>query len=256
MFEAGIKLGLKTKPYIIQFLVQQLFRSCTEDYVLAFPFFKYFQQLLLYRELTLDDHNLTDSYLEADISDDAFLRSVYSVLDYSRVTGIDRYTSNQSARLIVLQFLESAHSISDDTLHDHVRKLIRSLVKMNRDKVFVRQSMVGSEKFGEKLRCWQALCVMVRYVDQELLNEILEPSMATMADACAHAIRVHMELFMGALAHSYLDIILPRLLALLKVFNHSQQVRKRAVYSAYHSPDWHHIYAGSLLVLCYHWISH
>jgi hypothetical protein len=219
-----LALGAKTKPYVIQFLAYRLFRACAEDHALSFPFFKYFQKLLLYREPLLDDHNITDSYHDGDGSDGAYLRSVYSVLEYSRVTGIDRYTSNQSVRVIIMQFLETCSSVQDSVLKTYVQDLIVSLVKLNRDKQFVRQSMVGSEKFGEKLRCWQVLCVLVPYVDEELLQKILDSCLKTMSDPCAHAIRVHMELFLAALANVYPDILIPRILGLLKVFNHAQQV--------------------------------
>lgn len=224
LFELILALGAKTKPYVIQFLAYRLFSACAKDHTLSFPFFKYFQKLLLYREPLLDDHNLTDSYHDCDGSDGAYMRSVYSVLDYSRVTGIDRYTSSQSVRVIVMQFLEASSTVKDNILKEYVQDLIVSLVKLSRDKQFVRQSMVGSEKFGEKLRCWQVLCVLVPYVDEELLVNILDSCFQTLADPCAHAIRVHMELFLAALANLYPGILIPRLLSLLKNFNHAQQV--------------------------------
>ena len=219
-----LELGAKTKPYIIQFVAYRLFRACSEDYTLSFPFFKYFRQLLLYREPLLDDHNLTDSYVDADGSDGAYVRSIYSVLEYSRVTGIDRYTSNQSVRVILLQFLEYSTEVDDPEMKSSIHNLVRDLVKLNREKLFIRQSMVGSEKFGEKLRCWQALCVLAPYVTEALLEEIIESCLKTLTDPCAHAIRVHMELFLAAMADAYPHMVLPKILALLRSFNHTLQV--------------------------------
>jgi hypothetical protein len=219
-----VDIGSKNKPFIIQFLVHRICSICSADLNLTFPFFKFFEKLLIYREPSQDDHSQSDEYLITDPSHDVYQKSIYGVTELSKVFGIDRFTSVQSVRVMVLLFLEHNCSTENIVFVQYVRDLILRLVKMNAHKSFIMLSATGSEKFGEKLRCWQALCVLVHYLEEGLDETIGDQVLLSLSQSCAHGIRVHIEIFCAALARRFPDILIPKLLKLLSKFNYSQQV--------------------------------
>jgi ribosomal protein L9 len=105
-----------------------------------------------------------------------------------------------------------------------LQELIKSLFKMNSQKCYQIFATVGSEKFGEKLRCWQSLCVLIHSIDSQLCQQISSQVIGHLSDAMAHGIRVHVEIFCAKLLEKFPEIMLPPLLGLLRKFHHSQQV--------------------------------
>ena len=85
-------------------------------------------------------------------------------------------------------------------------------------------AIIGSELFGEKLRIWQALCILSGSVDENLLIEIKTSYYTSLHQTCSHAIRTCMEIFGAKMARSHPQIMLPRILDTLKSHNIAQQV--------------------------------
>lgn len=227
-FERLMKISLQTKPFIIQFLIYRLTTIClhNDNYLLSIPFFRYFKDLLIYREPAHDGQCQSDEYLDVDNKDGAYTHSIYGIIEYGRVTGIDRFTSNQSTRILLLIFFEQQLQKQNNSIIwiESIQELILSLIQLNSLKSFKTQANTGSEKFGEKLRCWQALCILVKYIDSKLCLKIITPTLHCLADSIGHGIRVHIEIFCSALLDKFPDIVLPPLLELLHQYDHSQYV--------------------------------
>jgi hypothetical protein len=238
-FRKILKYSMSTKPFILQFLLYHLTTlsvqsTTTTTNSLLSPFFSFFQSLLIYREPIQDDHSQSDEYLDVDGKDGVYVHTIYGVLEYGRIHNIHRLSSHHTVRVLLLLYLQhlqdqgkgSSPSEPDDSTWSLVPRqdLIRSLFQFNSNKAQKIFATVGSEKFGEKLRCWQSLCVLVHSVDHSLCQEIASQAIESLADTMAHGIRVHVEIFCAKLLEQYPEIVLPRLLDLLKKFNHPQQV--------------------------------
>lgn len=225
-FEAVSRVGRTNRPHVLQALVLQLCTVWRTRPSLARPFFPYFSRLLLYREPILDDHNRVDgtpAQPGAEAGGGASTETIFTVTESSRVLGIDKFHVRHITRVLLLDFLET-RGAADEEVAACVRDLISELVDKNTQAGFRATAMIGTELFGEKLRCWQALCVLSRYVTEPMWLNISEVCFAALMDPCAHGIRVHLEIFFAAMAAKFTDTILPQLLDLLLVFNHSQQV--------------------------------
>jgi tRNA G18 (ribose-2'-O)-methylase SpoU len=223
-------LGLKNRPHIMQSLTAALCSAWSVDAALAAPFFSLMPRLLLYREPKQDDHNVPDN-TGYNLSDNSNA-NVHAV---GSISGICRFS--------VLLFLETcleATSTADATYTGEVclnkksetqkemltkclEGLIIELVALNEGENFVQSAMIGSDLYGQKLRCWQALCVLTRYITEPILCSILEIYFTTMTHSAGHSIRVHVELFGAAMAIKFPSVMMPRLLLALRAFNHSQQ---------------------------------
>lgn len=248
-FSMIIKYSAHTKPFILQFLIFHLTSLSyqSQHYELMLPFFPFFGKLLIYREPTHDEHCLSDEYLNLDEKDGRYLETIYGILDYSRVHNIERFTSAQSVRIMLLLYLEHLqlhcqHQEQNDEEHGQncekggkkrekyremttsIQELILFLLNMNLQKCYQIFASVGSERFGEKLRCWQSLCVLIHSIDAQLCQQISSQVIGHLTDSVAHGIRVHIEIFCAKLLVKYPNIMLPPLLELLKRFHHSQQV--------------------------------
>ena len=232
-FENVLKVGSANRPHVTQALILQLCSVWKNNPLLTVPFFPYFCKVLVYREPILDDHNRVDGDLD-DIDNRKILtETIFTVTESSRVLGIDKFRDRQIARVLLLEFLE-ANQRNDDVAFIHcVHELIEELISMNTKDVFKAPAMIGTELFGEKLRCWQALCILSTYVTEPIWRNISDDCFDILTFPCAHGIRVHIEIFFAAMGAKFPHIIIPQLLNLLLVFNHSPQVFKIVLLISY-----------------------
>jgi hypothetical protein len=222
-FEAVMKVGMTNRPHVVQTLLLQLCTVWKHSPLLSIPFFPYFTSLLVYREPILDDHNRVDAAVDRS-GGDGLTDTIFTVTESSNVLGIDKFHNRHITRVLLLDFLETQNSNTDVDFIACVGNLIEELMSKNTQAAFKSPAMIGTELFGEKLRSWQALCVLSSYVTEPLWLQVADICFDTLTHPCAHGIRVHLEIFCAAMAAKFPNVILPRLLELLLIFNHSQQV--------------------------------
>ena len=70
--------------------------------------------------------------------------------------------------------------------------LVTSLVALNRRKEYVSPAMIGTEFYGKKLRCWQALCILSRILPREDMTggDVVPTLFHTLSHNNGHSIRV------------------------------------------------------------------
>lgn len=194
------ELGQGKRPHITQALVLQCVAAWTVDRRLCGPFVEEICALLLLKELKQDDNS---------------------------VVNIESDTALLPVRIVVLSLLERLVTTPDDDDAPgglEMGAVVRFLVGKNMQEEFVASAMIGSDLFGEKLRSWQALCVLVPVVQQgPLLSEVIDALFASLTHACALPIRTHMEIFGASLAATFPQTVLPCILSCLTDFNLSQQ---------------------------------
>lgn len=152
------------------------------------------------QEAKLDDNNTADPM--DDIVDDA---------DNMYETQIHKIENKKNCRIMVLLFIESlalnGRSIADASTQPTsappvmaevtlaIQNLSKDLMSMNLRPEFVASAMIGTELFGAKLRCWQALCVLVPSLTADMLDGLVPTFVASLSHSCAPGIRVHMEIW-------------------------------------------------------------
>ena len=220
-FERVEALGLKNRPHIMFSLIAALCAAWSSAPELSIPFFSIMPRLLLYREPKQDDHNIPDKtgYDNGQASDNVIDQKDFSSKD--SIQGVCRF--------LVLTFLEKClvtgekRSQHIESLSNCIGSLIKDLMAMNSHEDFIQAAMIGSDLYGQKLRCWQSLCVLSPYVTEPLLAELLEMYFTTLTHSAGHSIRVHVELFGAAMSIKFPSVMMPRLLTALEEYNHSQQ---------------------------------
>ena len=233
-------LGLNNRPHFMQSLVFALCSAWSVDVSLSTTFFFLLPRLLLYREPKQDDHNIpdntgNDNSLQPECSGGSRVPSVANTDAASNYQGVCRFT--------VLMFLEtcldkeevitapstsSIQEVSSSNTREDIMKaslddLIKDLMALNLTEDFKLSAMIGSDLYGRKLRCWQALCVLTRHISEPLLLSVLDTYFSSLAYSAGHGIRVYMELFGAAMAMKYPAVLMPRLLTALQGYNYSQQ---------------------------------
>lgn len=198
-----IDLGLQGKPHLIQHLVLHLVGLWKSEPGLARPFMDAMRRLLVYREPPLDDYNAVEIKESPEVS--IMERRYFPV-----------------TRLMLLHFFEN---LGEDTeLHSDILQLMTDLVEMNLEPAYAKHAVIGSEAYGEKLRCWQALCVLSKFATESWAVGVMPACVETLRQNCGHAIRVHMEFFVALLMCRFPSHVLPLIVNELRVFNHSLQV--------------------------------
>ncbi len=211
-------MGYKVKPAIVQHMIWQLCLSWNLFPELSLPYFVFFPDLLKFREAPLNDSSVI-------LNGEDNNAKLHSVMDTSRVIGVDRYNSSSATRVLILQFIENIFYHSNhDAFYPHIRTIMKKLIELNKSKDYIANAIIGSEKYGEKLRSWQALCIMSKYADRLFVEETISDCIDILKHSCVHSIRVHMEIYCSVIAVKFPDIVLPMLMNLLKKYNHSAQV--------------------------------
>ena len=77
-------------------------------------------------------------------------------------------------------------------LAQSLSQLVTSLVALNRRKEFIAPAMIGTEFYGKKLRCWQALCILSRILPREDMigGDVVPILFHTLSHNNGHSIRV------------------------------------------------------------------
>jgi tRNA guanosine-2'-O-methyltransferase len=214
-----IELGLRNRPHVLHHMLFVLCSAWRREPELALMFMPRFRMLLIYREPVVDETNSAD---------------------FSFAGSADRNPSGAEAgdeavfypvtRVLLLRFLDELDctrlsSPGRERLTAALASLIEELIDMNFEAEYVGAAIIGSDRFGEKLRCWQALCIMSKFVSEALISSVGAKLFAALKQNVAHGIRVHMEIFIASLMFRYPQSVIPALLTELKTFNHPQQVR-------------------------------
>ena len=79
------------------------------------------------------------------------------------------------------------------------------------------------KKYGEKIRLWQALCILSPWLTPELVSKISPLIFQGLQQTFPHAIRVHVEVFCASALRVARSVMLPLLLQELNKFNHNSQ---------------------------------
>lgn len=201
-----IKIGLLNRPHIMQCLVNHLCTIWINHHYFSIPFFSQIKRLLIYKEQKKDDNNSP----EVIAFNDELLSCRIMVLTFLETTSKNISCNNDNCD-VDLNFISC------------VQQLIVDLIEMSLQKEYATQAILGSELFGEKLRSWQALCILSNMITEVMVSQVIESYFKIIAHVCAHATRVHIEVFGGVMCSKYPHLVLPKLFAELKQFNHSQQ---------------------------------
>lgn len=268
-FDKVEALGLNNRPHIMLSLVAALCAAWSAAPELSIPFFSLMPRLLLYREPTQDDHNIPDKIGQdngpssdntVDSKDPSPLDSIQGVCRFLVLTFLENCSKTEAGSALLEDNRAEKQSQQNRSLSSCVDRLITDLMAMNRQEEFIHAAMIGSDLYGHKLRCWQSLCVLSRYVTEPLLVDLSEMYFTTLTHSAGHGIRVHVELFGAAMAIRFPSVMMPRLLVALQEYNHSQQtlcsifvVLGHAVfYDPTHSPSTATVGApGAPLEACY-----
>jgi len=201
-----LQIGLQNRPHLMQCLVNHLCTVWMSYHYFSIPFFDQIKRLLIYKEQKKDDNNSPE----------------YGTFNDAHV----------GSRIMLLTFLEavstkirnsSSNNEIDKKFISCIRELIVDFVEMSLRKEYTTQAIIGTELFGEKLRSWQALCIVSSLITEDIVDSIADKYFIIISHVCAHAIRVHMEIFGSVMLSKYPHLILPKLFQELKQFNHSQQ---------------------------------
>ena len=195
------ELCIPHRPHIMRYLVLHLCNIWTSNPDYCIIFFQDIENLLLYREAPMDDDPLIIEKSHASMS-----------------------------RVMILSFLESipnAPSIDSGTrsiLLDNIDEMVKRLVHLSLSKTHSKPAMVTSALYGEKLRIWQALCVLSFVISEAAAESIIDNYFIILTHICVPSIRVHLEIFGAALVTRFTSFTLPRVLRELSNFSHVYQV--------------------------------
>lgn len=151
------------RPNIVYLLVTRLC-ACWELYPsTALPFIDEITEILLYREPILD-----------------------------KLEGVPMITpKDKLARLVVLSFLQSLPF----EYHELTDALIVKLLLLNETIEWNVRFMIGGKIFGHKLRCWQALCVLAKFVSPKIIDQTNEIAWKWLQISTCLEIRYFIEMF-------------------------------------------------------------
>lgn len=201
--------------------LSSIWRKC---HLLSTHFLSRFRSLLLFREPSTDDTNNAD------------VQSIH-LLNHSNMSSGQDSMYFPVTRILILQFLDGVSPLEFDSstkmlnvdskeavFQSGIANLISELIELNFDPIYVRPAIIGSELFGEKLRLWQALCILSKFIRREQLENVIGKCFLILKQNLAHGIRVHIEIFVASMLNRFADIVLPCLIKELNIFNHPAQV--------------------------------
>ena len=229
-------MGKKGKPHLVQYIIYHLVpiwilspRSCI-------PFFACFSDVLLYKESS------SSALLSVDILrqiSDEFMESSTTKFEEECTLQCSEILQNchgeLSSRFFLLSFFEMLQKNSNtmlvskggDIICEEITKgvhnLIESLLKLNLTDGLAKNVLIQSEKYGEKLRLWQALCILSTWLTPEFVSKISSLIFQGLQQVFPHAIRVHVEVFSAAALRVARKVMLPLIIVELNKFNHNSQ---------------------------------
>jgi tRNA(Leu) C34 or U34 (ribose-2'-O)-methylase TrmL len=207
------ELGNKDKPHISRCLVSHLCSIWSVYPALSVPFFPVMNRLILYKEPKRDDFG------EAGLDDCTNICRIM-ILQFFESLSLSLSNDKNENNNEIKVFIDSENK---DKILKCLHHLILNLVNMNNEDKYIVCSIIGNETYGEKLRCWQALCIMSDLITEDLLLQVVDTYYSSLKHVMAHSIRVHMEIFGTSMVLKFRHIMLPKLFDCLKEFNHPQQ---------------------------------
>lgn len=208
-----IELGNRDRPHIMRCLVSHLCSIWSVYPALSIPFFPEMNRLILYKEPKRDD------FSEVGFDDSSCICRIM-VLQFLESLALSLSNNKNDNNDEIKVFVDSQYK---DKIMNCLQNLILNLVNMNNEDKYIVCSMIGNETYGEKLRCWQALCIMSDLITEDIFLQIVDTYFSSLTHVMAHSIRVHMEIFGTSMILKFRHIMLPKLFDCLKEFNHPQQ---------------------------------
>ena len=199
------------RPHILQNVVLQLYFTCKSKPELCIPFLCEFRKLLVYKDFVTDEYQTVQPGDFSPISEK-------EICD-PQLCGVIPVT-----RIVLLQFLEEVNPDDFPNIQLGLNSLIFDLLGLNFEEDYLKSLPLGSEKYGEKLRAWQALCILSKHVKAEIASNVIDLTFKSLKQSTAHSIRVHIEIFLASLLSHFPLLVIPQLLSELENYNHSQQV--------------------------------
>ena len=203
LFEKIYELGLHNKPYLIQYLMYQLVPVWILHPDLSIPFFPMLLKILLYKEVELDEHSVPDVVLLT--SDDPINTSASPLEEECnslRQEILQVCQGKLVSRFFVLSFFEfllKKRDTLNPSLLTEVEQFLKTLLEKNITKEMSKPITINSERFYEKLRLWQSLCVMAPWMSADIVADLTPLLFESLEQVYPHSIRVHVEIF-GAYA--------------------------------------------------------
>ena len=188
VFEKLLKMGGNSKPHIIKSVVSRISvawlgpddQPDCDIGVCAIPYRQHIADLLVYKECKFDE---TSAHLSEGVAYD-----LPKTTDSSSIT-----------RAFVLSFiskLPSSEVMSDVVLNELVHFIIMKLLDMcctEPDKGKV--NITGSETYQMMTRSWQALCLLSRFVTEDIASDVAARVYSAMSFTLHGEIRYFIEVF-------------------------------------------------------------
>eukprot|EP01041_Mallomonas_annulata_P004730 gene4730-9394_t len=229
-----IKFSRDQRPHLILSLVRRLCVVWKERPITLIPYaLTLLPILLLYRENHVADHCSFNEDILGDCVGEISLPARFAVLAVLESDGLYSNSCSCDGK----EREEDIEGRDAVQVSASIRELALLLLRRNTSPEFARNAIHGSELYGQKLRLWQALCILSKFIDVSSLQSnnhgnkdggigVIDLVLAGLAHTCAHSIRVHMEIFAGELCRRFPDIMMPILLGTrcLGSFNHHPQI--------------------------------
>ena len=187
-FETLMKIGSNNKPYVIKTAVSQISvawlgpeeETNSNTGVCAIPYRQSIVDLLIYKEMKYDE---TSAHLGAGEN-------------YNLPKNTD---SSSMTRAFVMSFLSKLplpDVMSDVVLHELVHYIITKLLKICCTEPSSREvNITGSETYQKMTRSWQALCLLSRFVTEDIASEVATKVFSAMGFTMHGEIRYFIEVF-------------------------------------------------------------
>ena len=190
------RLGMDGRPHLLHMMIIQMTSFWQDAPELGVEFASEIVELMLYKEPPRDD-NAASNY--TSVGDSLVIR------------------------FLVLGFCERLYKDKREASINLLQTMIKTLVTKSMESKYASAASLGSVLYYEKLRIWQALCVLSHATSLNLVAEIADAYFTVLFQNCANGIRTCIEIFGAKMAILYPQLMLPRIIALLEQHNHSQQ---------------------------------
>lgn len=238
--ETFLSFGRVHRPNVVFHVTCRLCQVWRANPFAARWFIDEIVDLLLYKEPLVDEkEQLATSKPTADESGS----STASDIELQKTTALAANAKNRFVRLIVLSFLdelviesnstmiEEKIDEDDESFGNDARKLMTALLlrllRLNVTPEWQKQHMLNSDGFGQKVRAWQALCVLGQRVSTRSLVEMhISPLLCEILPVPQlPGVRFYMEIFCMQLAVQFPRPVMDGcLLPMLRNFNLTPQV--------------------------------
>ena len=200
-FRKIIKSAGNNKPHVTQTAVCWLSAGWQASDPLeaglnAIPYKDDILSLLLYKETKLD--SVADHL--ADV--------VSSRVGIDLPPGTDDMSIVRSFLLVFLEKLPNGNEITGDVMEELINPMILSLSQKMEPKESPKRSMVvsGSAPYCVKIRGWQALCVLSRFVTSTIAPTVCTSTFRQLSEILHGQIRFFIEVFVIAVGRQHPDL--------------------------------------------------